>query len=213
MTDCPNADVRDLLPDLLHGRLDAGTRARVEAHVSTCAECAAELSVLRSLRDTMHDVPAMDTAAIVAAIPSHARPRHRSWVSWRIAATITVLLGGASSLLVLRNGADRYVDTARVTPAAVAVTRAPATGAPAVDVAAPRSPAVESTSRMQPPAITSRTVVPAASRELAMGVSMSDLSDRELTALLKAIDELDAVPSTEVVSGSLAPAITRRATP
>ena len=32
MTDCPNAEIRDLLPDLVHGRLDAAARADVERH-------------------------------------------------------------------------------------------------------------------------------------------------------------------------------------
>lgn len=36
MTDCPRADMRDLLPDLMHGALDAAARAEVERHVMTC---------------------------------------------------------------------------------------------------------------------------------------------------------------------------------
>ncbi|OYV74079.1 MAG: hypothetical protein B7Z72_01020 [Gemmatimonadetes bacterium 21-71-4] len=50
MTDCPNAEVRDLLPDLLHDRLDEATRMRVEAHLRACEECRGELALLRSLR-------------------------------------------------------------------------------------------------------------------------------------------------------------------
>ena len=75
MNDCPNGDIRDLLPDLLHGRLDASERARVESHVATCAACSAELGLLRDLRTTMRRVPAIDASAIAAAIPAVSRPR------------------------------------------------------------------------------------------------------------------------------------------
>ena len=36
MNDCPNAEIRDRLPDLLHDRLDPSARAAVTAHVATC---------------------------------------------------------------------------------------------------------------------------------------------------------------------------------
>ncbi|PYP60840.1 MAG: hypothetical protein DMD26_18920, partial [Gemmatimonadetes bacterium] len=50
MTDCPNAEMRDRLPDLLHERLDASARAVVMAHVADCDDCRAELVVLREAR-------------------------------------------------------------------------------------------------------------------------------------------------------------------
>ena len=40
MFDCANVEMRELLPDLVAGTLDAATRARVERHHATCAECA-----------------------------------------------------------------------------------------------------------------------------------------------------------------------------
>ena len=36
MTDCPNAEMRDRLPDLLHERLETSVRAAVMAHVDQC---------------------------------------------------------------------------------------------------------------------------------------------------------------------------------
>lgn len=71
MTDCPNVEMRELLPELLHDALPAAERGRVEAHLATCEMCAAELAVLREARRAMARVrvPAIDTARIVAALP------------------------------------------------------------------------------------------------------------------------------------------------
>ena len=57
MTDCPRADVRDLLPDFLHGTLAPEARAAVAEHVAGCAACSAELGVLRAARAVMHRAP------------------------------------------------------------------------------------------------------------------------------------------------------------
>ena len=51
MNDCPNAEMRDLLPDLLHERLDASPRAVVSAHVGACEDCRAESSCSRVFRE------------------------------------------------------------------------------------------------------------------------------------------------------------------
>ncbi|HEX4935200.1 MAG TPA: zf-HC2 domain-containing protein [Gemmatimonadaceae bacterium] len=74
MTDCPNVEMRELLPELLHDALAANERERVDAHLASCAACAAELSVLRAAQRALGRgrVPAIDTAGIVAALP---RPR------------------------------------------------------------------------------------------------------------------------------------------
>jgi hypothetical protein len=45
------------------------------------------------------------------------------------------------------------------------------------------------------------------------GGALTDLSDRELASLLKDIDSLDAVPSTDVESVPIAPIAPRRSTP
>jgi hypothetical protein len=74
MNDCPNADIRDQLPDLLHDRLDASARAAVMAHVDACVDCRAELELLRV------------------------------WTDWRIAAAVTVLAVGGGSFAVIRQG-------------------------------------------------------------------------------------------------------------
>ena len=53
MSECTNGEVRDLLPELVNGRLDAEALQTVEAHVASCTECAEELALLRSLRPAL----------------------------------------------------------------------------------------------------------------------------------------------------------------
>lgn len=71
MTDCPNVEMRELLPELLHDALPVAERGRLEAHLAGCALCTAELALLREARQAMARVrvPAIDTARIVAALP------------------------------------------------------------------------------------------------------------------------------------------------
>ena len=75
MNDCPNAEIRDRLPDLLHEHLDAGARAQVMAHVERCADCRAELALLREARSLLATAPLVDVGRIVRALPSPAAAR------------------------------------------------------------------------------------------------------------------------------------------
>ena len=108
MNDCPRGDIRDLLPDLLHGRLDADSRAGVEQHVALCAECAAELELLRTMRDALRTSPAIDATRMAAAVregaarrSAVARPRTRR-LDWRVAAAAAVLVTGGLTVAVVR---------------------------------------------------------------------------------------------------------------
>ncbi len=70
MSDCVNAEMRDLLPDLAAERLSGAERTRVASHVASCRTCAAELELLTAARWVMsRNVPAVDVARIVAALP------------------------------------------------------------------------------------------------------------------------------------------------
>jgi anti-sigma factor RsiW len=68
MVDCPRDDIRDLLPDLVHDQLEPEARVRVEQHLVDCAECAAELELLRALRATAFAAPEVDADRIAAAV-------------------------------------------------------------------------------------------------------------------------------------------------
>jgi anti-sigma factor RsiW len=220
MNDCPNADVRDLLPDLVHGRLDAESRAAVEAHVAACADCRAELALLRDLRASLRRTPQLDLAAIASAVPAYHAPRRPSWVGWRTAAAITMLVAGGSSVALLRRTADPRIDTVMIvsTPPANISVPAPVPAQVSAPVAGPSTATraraqlpvrATTTPALNPPPSPSTQVaqVPErGGRELAMGGgSLNDLSDRELTSLLKDIESLDAVPSIEVDNTPLAP--------
>ncbi|MBX6333632.1 MAG: zf-HC2 domain-containing protein, partial [Gemmatimonadaceae bacterium] len=68
MTDCPRGDIRDLLPDLVHDQLAPELRAAVEAHVATCAACAAEVALLHRMRAALGRTPRLDVERIAAAV-------------------------------------------------------------------------------------------------------------------------------------------------
>ena len=228
MSDGPNADVRDLLPDLVHDRLDAEVRRRIEAHIAGCDDCRAERALLLDLRGARH-TPRVDVAAIMRAVQGYRAPARRSWVGWRTAAAITVLIAGGSSVALLQRKVTGRSGTTMV--ASSAAVRAPATAPAAApqpvvkDVAVRTTGAVAASAAVVPRVFDSLVVAspaPAragqvAGRELAMGGgSLGDLSDRELTSLLKDIESLDAVPSLEVdntPTAPIAPGAPRRATP
>lgn len=179
MTDCPNGEVRDLLPDLLHDRLPSDTRREVEAHVRDCDDCRAELELLRAMRTSLRRGPSVDVAAIAGAIPSYRAPVRRSWVGWRAAAAIMLLAAGGTSLAVMQRGSLVSRDSASV----------------AADVPQPTTVAASSHSSLPESAV----VAPSAARELALGSSaIGDLSDVELSALLKDLQTVDVLPSADV---------------
>ena len=73
MNECANADIREMLPDLLHGNLPAAERNRVESHLAGCVECTGELGVLRTVRSAAVFAPAIDVNGIVRQIPPYQR--------------------------------------------------------------------------------------------------------------------------------------------
>jgi anti-sigma factor RsiW len=180
MTDCPNVEMRDHLPDLANDSLESAVRLRVEAHLETCAACEAEIAIIRSTRLMMRQTtPRVNVASIVLALPSYAdvaqrdqgtavreagvtpitaarSMRGRRWGSWRAAAAITMLAAGLGSYAVLRP--DSPVRT------------------------------LDSTS----------IATTAATGGMALTGALADLSDSELTALVQDIEAMDALPSTEV---------------
>ncbi|MEO7457263.1 MAG: zf-HC2 domain-containing protein [Gemmatimonadaceae bacterium] len=214
MNDCLNADVRDLLPDLLNDRLPAAERQLVESHVAHCADCGAELMLLKDVRAATTRTPRVDVATIVAAVPAYRAPARRSWVGWRVAAAITVVAAGASSLLVARAG-TRVPERAPV----IATIAAPVPGTPAARVPVatrdlpPATPRATDSVREAAPGAR-QDAVPVSERELAMaGGALNDLNDRELATLLKDIETMDALPSVDVESANVSPLSPKRGTP
>ena len=174
MSDCSNIEIREALPELLHGRLDAIQAAKVREHVARCAECAAELELLQRVQRAYAAAPAVNTAAIVAALPRQRARRTFSLGMFRAAAAIVLLLAGAviirSAMSGSENGkSNQVVVTPQDTPA----------------VAMPRDTPVTIQRSAQP-------------RVLAMSVSeLDDLDADEMESLLSALLRLEAAPVAE----------------
>ena len=201
MTKCTRDDMRDLLPDLLNARLDAAPRAEVTRHVASCAECAAELELLRSMRSALAPAPRLDVARIAAAVAasrgtpaaSDVRPlataqppRAGRRIAWRIAAALVV---AALGLLT-------WVQTEGGPPAVVAT--APPHHADSV----PSAPAVVAARPDTPSHASATTATPAApkmlaSRGLVMDGGVTDLSDGDVRLLLQSLDSLTAIPDAD----------------
>lgn len=185
LTDCSNIEMRELLPDFLHDALSPAERARVEAHLATCAECAAEHALLKSARRAMAGlrVPRVDTAGIVAALPrpmpaaEHRRTvARRSPMLFRLAAAITFISLGGISVAIART----YFGEAPVTTVDSVMTwrSDPALGAPTL-------------ARADTP----RAASPAAG--LSVHPSINDLGDADLESLLGELDLIEAAPLAE----------------
>jgi hypothetical protein len=189
MTDCPKGEIRDLLPDLLHARLDGASQTTVEAHVAGCAGCRAELALLRSLRGAMARRPAVDVHGIVAALPVHRAPARRRWGGWRAAAAVAAIALGGTSLAI----ATREQEVPRTAVAQdTAPAGSPGIGRPVLRMAQGGPGAASGT--------TSRA------RELPFADAVADLSDSELSALLAEIETLDVLPALDVEGSTLVPA-------
>ena len=110
MSDCADGELRDLLPLYASARLAASERERVDAHIAGCAECAAELALLRSVAKA-YDVTPIGIDAIAAALPRPGRavrakphvPFHRQPL-WRIAASITLVIASVAMVELVRLG-------------------------------------------------------------------------------------------------------------
>ena len=175
MTDCPNAEMRDQLPDLLHGRLTDTARAVVLAHVGDCIDCQAEMELLKGLRGTMTYALNVNVARVSLAVIEQTRgtaasqtvtsvvgrSRSRAWTNWRLAAAIAVLAVGGGAVARMYKG-DQLAPLADSTAVAQAV--AP----PALQMA-----------------------------ELSPAVDAEQPSESELRTLLDDLQELDALPALE----------------
>ena len=192
MFDCANVEMRELLPELAAGTLDARTRAQVEAHVASCAECASELETLKLVRGAYASAPVIDARRIVAALPKPpaAAPTQtnaptRRWMDWRAAAALTMItVGGLSIALNRQPTPDLRTQTDSTQPGRVSATAVdPTRPVPTTnDTANPKG-----SPTLPPPAQPERI-------ELSFGGGVSDLDDASVKALLGALDEIDRAP-------------------
>jgi anti-sigma factor RsiW len=210
MIDCIEAEIRDALPDLIHGRLSKLDRATLSAHVESCAACRAELELLKEVRASAPLVPRMDVAAIVSALPkpmpsaadllvaqrsqgrplSHMRPVYK----WMAAAALVVT--GSLVFANVRRGpaVEAPVATPQVATSAVVV--------PDKSPEAVRAPASAAAPVVSVPAA---KVVAPAPRVLALSLTtgVQDLTDDQLQTLLDDLDKVQGLPTVEPESVSI----------
>lgn len=175
MSDCGSTEIRDMLPAYLHLRLRVMERALVDAHLAACEECQLELAMLTTVRDAMRlRTPAIDTAAIVRALPKPQRPRAvRPWML-RLAAVLSFISVGGVSLFVARSFYDG---------GSIAEISDSGQSSSSADSVAPRGSALLPASSGSP--------------GLTVGGGVADLGTDELEQLLGALESLESVPSAD----------------
>ena len=170
MTECFDPEVRDYLPDLVHGRLGEVDTATMLAHVEACESCARELALLREVKAAAPVAPKIDVGAIVSAlpvvsVPAPAAPVRRNFTLLRLVVAAAVVISGA---LVLNTQSGVMPRLAQAPEQAESASRA----------AAPAPVASE-----------------AASLSLVSGVQ--ELTDEQIETLLTQIDDIEAIPASE----------------
>jgi anti-sigma factor RsiW len=206
MNDCIDAEVRDALPDLIHGRLSDLDTATLNAHVETCANCRAEVELLRQLRAAAPFAPHIDVARIVSALPArmpsaadYIAPSRTSGASssrqsfiWKTATAAGLLIVGS---LTFANARHQSVSIA--TPkAAISAVAIVAPQSPAV-----QSPAAESSEKIATPQVAETVPVKVARTASSAGLSLAggvqDLTDDQLQTLVNDLDKVQGLPSAE----------------
>ena len=179
MRDCPNVEMRDRLPELLHGRLPAAAAEELSAHLGTCDACRQELALLRALRVALPGGAAIDVDRVVAALPRPSAHRvGRRWGRWGSVAAVA-LAAGLAAVMVLDRGPERV-------------------SAPRVQDAVSLPPRVMVYTPRRSAPVAARPARPAAAdRELAFGAGLADVDDRALAKLIADVERLEAVPVAE----------------
>jgi len=192
VNDCVNAEVRDALPDFINHRLSDLDAATVREHIESCAECQAEVAIIREARAGALFVPKMDADRIASAVRPYASKtaqsaRRGSRRTWALAAAAAIVaIGGwaVSTRSSVDDSASRVAVTA-AGPAAVIETTPPTQPEASV-----------------PSAQKSSTTRAAAPKEiqvasLSLVGTTDDLTDTDLENLVAALDGIDGTPSAE----------------
>jgi hypothetical protein len=205
MNDCIDAEVRDALPDLIHGRLSELDKATLTAHVEGCADCRAELGLLRQLRAAAPLAPRIDVGRIVSALPvpmpsaadlvasapSRAVSSPRRSFVWKTAAAAALLVVGSLTFANARHQSLPITTGTSTSAAGVAVTTAPVAQAvaslPSERVATPQVAA----------AVPAKTIRTASRAGLSLTGGVQDLTDDQLQALVNDLDKVQGLPSAE----------------
>lgn len=86
------AEIRDLIPDRVSGRLDETEARRVDEHVASCADCRQEWALIRLLVDSRPTAPEGLARRIGVALREDARGRVTRAPWWGLAAAAVAAL-------------------------------------------------------------------------------------------------------------------------
>jgi hypothetical protein len=191
MNDCTDNDIREMLPDLLHGALGAGAVERAEAHLASCEECRADLQVLRAVRNAAVFAPTIDIDQVVRRIPPYSKivpaveaPARSRLVSWLVAATVAITVVGVGSMLVTKQGAT-------TAPTSVA------TALPSAMIPAPPTQVALKTPGTGASSAVGIATQPSHTHALAVAADVDALTDGNLVQLMSDMNRFDALPATE----------------
>ncbi len=173
MSECFSPEVRDFLPDLMHGKLGEIDTATLLAHIEACDACAAELALLREACASAPLAPSLDVAQIVASLPARSvvvpveapRPGASRSTFWKFLATSAVVV--AAVVAGTQLGPEASVESARIV----------------------QSPASAESMALAVPG--------EAAPSLAFVASVQDLTDEQIETLLTQLDDIEAIPSAE----------------
>ncbi len=191
MHDCPDGEMRDLLPGYVHGTLSPAERIAVSAHIQECADCAAEVELIQ-LASLAFPAPKVDTRKIVSMLPAAPRRARRGMPmsgAWRFAAAIGAFAFGALSVAALRGAFSKAPRELQVASAPYQ----PPQGAAPVARPPAGAPAAPAPSTARVPVATPKPTV----ASISFGGGLGDLTDEQLDMLLGDLDTLDALPSAE----------------
>jgi Putative zinc-finger len=213
VNDCVMTEVRDALPDLAHGRLSELNMATMTAHVESCADCRAELALLREVRDSAPLAPAMDAARIASLLPPYGgaavvrhlpvEPVRKS--AWRhsllaVSAAAVLVIGGLT-FSSLKNQTDRSGSSVAASATSPAAGPAPEASANSPATERVIAPARSTTTKNEPARSIAAGENQVASLSLVGGTQ--DLSETELETLLAELDGMDSMPAAEPQSVTL----------
>jgi len=186
VNDCVNAGVRDALPDFVNHRLSELDAVTISEHVESCADCRAEVAILRDLMNTRPLAPIMNVDRLSAAIPAYAPLRARSTGfpmrrTWALAAAAALVAIGGWAITT------RTIDTSAPQVAATV----PVTAATTASVPTTVAPVTTTVAKSE------NTTKEVQVASLSLVGSTDDLSDSDLESLVAALDGIEAVPSAE----------------
>lgn len=103
-------DIRDLMPLFVGGEAEDNERIAVEAHVSVCSECAAELEEFRRARAALVDLRSEEPPLeVVEGVGRNLHPRPLLGADWFVRAAAVLVVGIAIGFLgvtLVRKDAD-----------------------------------------------------------------------------------------------------------